>query len=54
MNVGEIKKKLSGVDDKLTVLVRGENVVAGIDGIYIDHDHSDDSPFLAIELEPEG
>jgi len=38
---------------KLPVLIRGENVVTEISSVYIDTDHTDDSPFLSIDLEPE-
>ena len=51
----ELIEKLKSLDsDELEVVVRGENVVAGISDVYIDHDHSDDSPFIAVDLENEG
>ena len=33
------------------IVIRGESVVAGISDVYIDHDHTDDSEFVAIDLE---
>jgi len=50
----ELIEKLKSLDfDELEVIVRGENVVAGISDVCIDHNHTDDSAFIAIDLENE-
>jgi len=50
----ELIEKLKSLDsDELTIVVRGENTVAGISDIYVDHDHTDGSAFISIDLENE-
>jgi hypothetical protein len=50
----ELIEKLKSLDfGELEVVIRGENTVAGISEVYIDHDHTDDSSFIAIDLENE-
>ncbi len=48
----ELIEKLRALGD-LKLLIRGENVIADIGAVYRDHDHSDDSPFISIDLENE-
>ena len=49
----ELIEKLKIFTGELKVVVRGENVVADIRDVYIDHDHTDNSPFISIDLENE-
>lgn len=53
MNGSELIEKLRVLDGELPIIVRGMDVVADISNVYIDHDHTDDSPFIAIDLEDE-
>ena len=50
MKAIELIEKLRDLDGELNVIVRGMDVIADIDDIYIDHDHTDDSPFISIDL----
>jgi len=45
-----VLKDLTGEEE---IVVRGENVVTGIDSVYMDRSHSDGTIFLAIDLENE-
>ena len=48
----ELIKMLSNLDcGDIDVLVRGEFVVADISDVYVDIDHSNDSKFIAIDLD---
>ena len=53
MKVHELISMLLKVDQELAVIVRGENIITEISEIYVDTDHTDDSEFLSIDLEPE-
>lgn len=52
MKVFELADKVCGLSD-MDIVVRGEDVVADIAYVTVDHDHGDNTPFLAIDLENE-
>jgi hypothetical protein len=52
MRIDEVIEKLKAIRDKngnLSVVVRGD-CLGGIGGIYLDHDHGEDTPFAAIDI----
>lgn len=51
MNAEDLIEKITSLKcGNIPVIVRSENVIADILDVYIDHDHTDDSPFLSIDL----
>lgn len=53
MKATELIEKLRELDGELDIIVRGLDVIGDIGDIYVDHDHTDDSPFISIDLENE-
>lgn len=47
----EVIRKLKSCDEELEIVVRGMDCLGGISDIYIDHDHTDGSFFIAIDIE---
>lgn len=57
MKVGELRKMLEGVPDDYDVVVRAWNDEADycgtVDSVAVNHDHGDDSPYLALDCGPD-
>lgn len=52
MTVDELIEKLKNLDcGTLEIVVRGEDVVGGVADVYLDFDHTDDDPFVALDVD---
>ena len=53
MTLKELRVKLAEIDcqEDVEVIVRGFVIISGIDNVCLDHNHSDGSLFVAIDLD---
>ncbi|MCK5612840.1 hypothetical protein KAR91_63795 [Candidatus Pacearchaeota archaeon] len=51
MKCKELIEKLNRLDGELELVVRGMDCLGGISDVYLDYSHTDDSPFVAIDVD---